>query len=154
MQTKYVLIILSIIAAGCTPVDNDDSAVAPPAESSRPDATLKNTYWKLVSIDGEPYEHNSSNREPRLQFRLDEDRLTGFTGCNDFTGAYSVDGDSNSLELVEIAVTMKACIEGMAIEQRYLQALRGVDGYRISGDTLELREGDTPRLGFEAVYLQ
>jgi heat shock protein HslJ len=133
------------MAAGCAPA-------APPSENSRVDATLKNTYWKLVSIAGEPYVHASPNREPRIQFRHGEDRLTGFTGCNDFTGSYSVDGDR--LQLGEIAVTQKACLEGMAIERRYLLALRTVDAYRISGDSLELLEGKSPRLGFRAVYLQ
>ncbi len=125
---------------------------ARPSENSRADATLKNTYWKLISIAGEPYEHTSSNAEPRIQFSLGEDRLSGFTGCNDFTGSYSVDGDR--LELGVVAATRKACLEGMNIEQRYLQALRAVDAYRISGNMLVLLEDGSPRLGFRAVYLQ
>lgn len=127
------------------------TTATPPSENPQVDAPLRNTYWKLVSITGKSYQHASSNREPRIQFRLDGDRLSGFTGCNDFTGTYSVDG--NQLALGEVAVTERACLEGMDIEQRYLRALGTVDAWRISGDGLELLEGDSPRLGFMAVYL-
>jgi putative lipoprotein len=125
--------------------------VAPATPPRTPDASLTNTYWKLVGIGDEPYTHETSNREPHIQFREQQGNMTGFTGCNNITGPYSVDGDK--LDLGEIAVTMKACIEGMDVEQRMLAALRGVNRYEISGNTLRLLEGDAAALEFEAVYL-
>jgi putative lipoprotein len=125
---------------------------AAPGGQAKPDATLSNTYWKLVSIGGEDYDHATANREPHIRFRQDGDRLSGFTGCNEFTGSYRVDGDR--LELGEVAATQRACLEGMDIEQRYLRELRAVDAYLISGDTLELLESGTSKLGFEAVYFE
>ena len=131
----------------------DIMLVAPASgPSPKADATLRNTYWKLVSIRGEPYDHATANREPYIQFKLDGERMVGFTGCNQFTGSYRVDGDR--LELGEIAVTRKACLEGMDVEQQYMQALRTIDAYRISGESLALLEAGTQALGFEAVYFQ
>jgi len=125
---------------------------APPASSAAaPDAPLTNTYWKLVGIGSEPYEHGTDNREPRLQFGKQEGVISGFTGCNNLTGGYAVDGDR--LDLTEIAATQKACIEGMDVEQRFLQALRQVNCYEISGDTLQLYRDDVLELEFAAVYL-
>jgi putative lipoprotein len=126
--------------------------VAPAAPPARPDASLTNTYWKLVGIGGESYRHESRNREPYVRFGERDGRVTGFTACNSFTGTYSIDG--GALALGELAVTRRACIEGMAVEQRFLEALRQVDYYEISGDTLKLLRGKSPALEFAAVYLQ
>jgi putative lipoprotein len=126
--------------------------VAPAAPPPRPDAPLTNTYWKLVGIGSESYDHNTNNREPRVRFGKREGVISGFTGCNEFTGGYVIDGDR--LELDEIAATQKACLEGMEVEQRFLQALRRVNRFEISGDSLQLLQDDTPELAFEAVYLQ
>jgi putative lipoprotein len=126
--------------------------VAPAAPPATPDASLTNTYWKLVGIGGESYRHQSRNREPHVRFGKREGSVTGFTGCNSFTGSYSVDGDA--LGLGEIAATQRACIEGMDVERRFLEALRQADRYEISGDTLKLFRGKSPALEFAAVYLQ
>jgi putative lipoprotein len=126
--------------------------VAPARSAATPDAPLANTYWRLTSLGGEAYSHQSKNREPHIKFSQADERLSGFTGCNEFTSSYSLDG--NTLALGEVAATQKACIEGMDIEQPYLQALRKVNRYRISGNRLQLIGADGPVLEFEAVYLQ
>jgi putative lipoprotein len=130
----------------------DLMVVAPAASPRKPDAPLTNTYWKLVGIGNEPYRHNTNNREPRLRFGREEGALSGFTGCNNISGGYVVDGDR--LDLSEIAVTQKACVEGMDVERRFLQALRQVNRFEISGDSLRLLQDDSLALEFEAVYLQ
>jgi heat shock protein HslJ len=75
--------------------------------------------------------------------------VSGQTGCNSFTGGYETSGDS--LQLGNLAVTMRACISGMETERAYLDNLGAVNRYGISGNTLTLYAGDGPVLGFEAV---
>ena len=65
----------------------------------------------------------------------------GSTGCNRYTGPYTVDGDS--LELGTIATTQIACPPPAdAVERAYLAALERVAGWRVEGDELLLRDAD------------
>jgi putative lipoprotein len=116
---------------------------------ARPDASLTDTYWKLTSIGADAYQHESDQDEPHLKFDAGAGTVSGQTGCNSFTGGFETSGDS--LQLGNLAVTMRACISGMEIERAYLDKLGAVDRYGISGDRLTLYAGDDPVLGFEAV---
>ena len=67
--------------------------------------------------------------------------LSGSTGCNRFFGGFElVDG---GLLLTPGGMTMMACPEDvMRQEQALLEALKAATGYRITGERLELLEGD------------
>jgi heat shock protein HslJ len=56
-----------------------------------------------------------------IQFRS-EGKVSGFTGCNRFTGSYSQDGDG--LSIGPLATTRRACLpELMKREQQFLAML-------------------------------
>jgi heat shock protein HslJ len=77
----------------------------------------------------------------RLQF-LDDTRVAGFGGCNDFSGSYKLYGAR--LSLGPLAATRKACVqpEGvMAQEAAFLRALESAATARREGPRLELRTG-------------
>ena len=119
---------------------------------TKPDASLTNTYWKLVSVGSETYRHEGGNREPHLQLRHDGNAVTGFGGCNTYTGRFERDESTARLRFVQLVATQRACVEGMEIEARFLAALREANRYAIRGDTLRLLRDDEDLLGFEAVY--
>jgi putative lipoprotein len=123
--------------------------VDPPA--GMPDALLTNTYWKLTTIGTEPYRHQSAEREPHIRFNGEDATVSGRTGCNTFSGGYEMAG--NDLKLGNLAVTQRACIEGMETERIYLDALGATDRFEITGDTLTLFAADKALLGFQAIYL-
>lgn len=125
--------------------------VAPPKPAKKPDATLTNTYWKLVAIEGNAYQHLAHNREPHMQFGVEGNTVSGFTGCNNLAGSFATDGDKLELKM---AAQQRACLEGMDTEQLFLKALHRVNRYQIAGDSLALYENDSPVLRFNAVYLQ
>ncbi len=70
----------------------------------------------------------------------DDGRISGATGCNDFTGAYVVDGASLTIE--RVAATRRACVDDtgavQAQESGYLAALESVRSFRQAGDELTL----------------
>lgn len=124
--------------------------VGGPGPETKPDASLTNTYWKLVSVGGEMYRHVGANREPHLKLLERDNAVTGFGGCNGYSGRIELaDG---MLRFSDLAVTQRACLEGMEIESRFLAALREANRYAIRGDTLRLLRDDEDVLGFEAVY--
>ncbi len=116
------------------------------------DNPLRGTYWKLVSLEGEPIQVADRKREPHLIFATEEQRVSGSGGCNRVTGGFDLGGDK--LRLRQMAGTMMACPAGMDQESRFLQSLSKVERYHISGDHLELLDASgTVLVRFEAVTL-
>lgn len=121
--------------------------------STTPDASLTNTYWKLVELDGEPAALGAGGRELHIVLTSEENSVRGFSGCNRFTGGYEV--NDNQLRFKELASTMMACMEVMELEQRFLVNLEGTMRFTIRGYSLALYSGDERLiLRFEAVALQ
>lgn len=69
-------------------------------------------------------------------------RVSGTTGCNQFTSSYSVDGDA--LRFSKTATTRRACADPAVGEQEhaFLRALESVATMRFEGDRLDLRSKD------------
>jgi putative lipoprotein len=117
---------------------------------TKPDGSLTNTYWKLVSIGGEPYRHDGTHREPHLKLQAEGETVTGYGSCNSCSGRFERDGDM--LRFRDLVVTQRACLQGTAVEGRFMAALLEVNRHEIQGDTLRLLRDDAALLGFEAVY--
>ena len=103
-------------------------------------ASLRDTYWKITRLGGEPVLVPEGRREPHLQLRSAESRLTGFDGCNNFTGVYSVEEDR--ITLGPVAGTLMACLPGMNYEGRIPRSFDQVRRWRIRGEHLELLAED------------
>jgi heat shock protein HslJ len=74
-----------------------------------------------------------------------EGALSGSTGCNNFRGSYSVDGDN--LAISPLAATKKACApELMEQERQFLAALQSAASYSISANVLTIRDAGGARL--------
>lgn len=117
------------------------------------DSPLRNTYWKLVRLNGAPVRVAERQREPHLILARGEQRVSGEGGCNRLTGSFGLEGDR--LRFRGMAGTMMACPDGMEQEQRFLQALEKVERYRISGSHLEMLAGTGAVVArFEAVALR
>ena len=118
-----------------------------------PDASLTETYWKLIELGGQAAVVGAGGREPHMLLASDGSRVHGFSGCNRFTGSYRrTDGQ---LSFTRLASTRTACMEGMEQEQRFLDALGRTSRFTIRGDQLTLDSADAqPSMRFVAVALQ
>jgi heat shock protein HslJ len=106
------------------------------AQPVRVDRPLVNTYWRLLTLDGQAVHFHGPGREPHLLLHVDAARATGSGGCNTYTGTYRA--DAGKLSITSVASTMMACVEGMEVESGFHAALAATKGYRISGDSLTL----------------
>ena len=79
---------------------------------------------------------------------FDDGRLAGSTGCNRYTGPYSVEGET--LQLGAVASTRMACVPPAdAVEREFLAALEQVARWRSDLDGLVLMDdGDAELLRF------
>jgi heat shock protein HslJ len=117
-------------------------------------APIEGAAWRLTHIPGAQSAALAQLNRP-VTMRLESGRLSGFAGCNNFTGSYSLDG--NQLKIGPVASTQMACPEpGSSIESTFHKALSGtlsiaVDGDHLnattaSGDTLRFQKEPTPQL--------
>jgi putative lipoprotein len=121
-------------------------------QRSRPDASLFNTYWKPVELQGKPVLTGSDQRELHMVLTGRDNRIRGFSGCNRFFGHYAVSNDQ--LYFNQLASTRMMCFEAMEQEQQFLETLGSASRFEINGDVLMLYAADGRAiLRFEAVYL-
>lgn len=136
------------MTAGCSsaPIDNHERA-------ERPDESLINTYWKLVSLDGAPVITHKDFREAHLVLQQQASRLAGATGCNTLMGSYRVENER--IVFGQIASTKMACPTAqMKTERDFLAALKEVTAWSVDGSMLVLSgDNNEPLAVFEAVHL-
>ena len=105
---------------------------------------LSETIWYLQNYydGGEAILSTLDGTEITAYF--DEDgNLTGFGGCNNYSGSYQVDGEKIEIELGPLTMMFCEQPEGtMDQEAAYLQALDSATSYRILGDALVMQDGN------------
>lgn len=123
-------------------------------EGPMSDATLENTYWKLQELGGQPARVAENIAEPHLLLHPADQRASGSTGCNRFTGSDSLSGDS--LRLGPLASTRRACLdpEMNRQERAFLEQLGGTHRWQVTEDTLVLWSEAGPVARFAAQYLR
>lgn len=134
---KKISVLLSLIVvmsfASCSSVGN-----------LNPMSLLTGNNWVLSSLMGKALDPaNFLNGLPSLGF-LDGGGLTGFTGCNNFNGNFSLDGTKINLD--PGAMTKKAC-EGSG-ENDFLGALSQVSNFKVAKNKLTLLDGAKELLSF------
>lgn len=132
------------------PFDQAARADQPQATS----ATLQDSYWKLVELQGKPVTLLAGQeREVRITLASPDQRLMGFSGCNALGGSYVQNG--TSLKFEKLASSMRLCEPALnALERQVLAALAASKGQRIDGQRLSLLAGAQVLARFEAVYLK
>ncbi|MGB1308273.1 MAG: META domain-containing protein [Oceanihabitans sp.] len=82
---------------------------------------------------------NKNIIEPKLTltFNAEDNRVSGFAGCNNFSGAYTTSG--NTLKIDKLIRTEKYCKRFMDIEQSYIHALQNTSSYILLEGTLFLK---------------
>ncbi len=90
--------------------------------------------WKVVEIKGNKLnETELENGYPKIIFG-ENNKLTGFTGCNTFSGTFKVE-DSN-ISLDPGVMTKMMC--GDDIEMRLLSAIKNITKWKFADKKLEL----------------
>ena len=97
--------------------------------SPAPGATLEGSAWSVESIGGQP---TIEAARPTMAFAADGN-VSGFAGCNQFNGTYTVDGDK--LTVGPLGMTRMACAENVNLEeQAFVGALQGATNWAIGSD--------------------
>lgn len=152
--------ILAVLFVSCNASKSTTTATAPknvdaasvPVTSnpSSDEADLGGT-WELVSLISEPTPFNTlyPSVKPTVSFDARPKQVSGTTGCNSYTGSYSLDGKTISFGN-GFATTKMAC-EGNG-ETIFIQRLTKANKFFIKDQTtLMLLDGDVALLEFKKI---
>jgi copper homeostasis protein (lipoprotein) len=123
-------------------------------ERNLAEASLTNTYWRIVRLDGERVGVVEGRREPHLLLRADEPRFRATVGCNQIIGSYQLNG--RALAFKAAASAMMACPPPLDhLERRLTSMLERTASWRINAQFLELEDGDGKAIALlQAVYIR
>ena len=104
-------------------------------------ANLVEKKWKLIEINGVAL--TSMNPQPAIEafimFQANENRVSGVSGCNNFTGTYKA-GPGTTLQFSGVASTRKMCLD-MTVEDQMNKLFQTVDSYTVQDGTLSFKQG-------------
>ena len=133
---KLLWALLPLLAIACNRKQSESTM--------QPNAPFENTRWKITSVAGV---EKLPATEKEMFARFNEGRFSAYAGCNQMTGAYTLDG--SKLKITGPASTMMACPEPvMAAERAILDALAKVDRFDFD------EAGDLLLIGGDAVLLR
>jgi len=155
------VILVLILGGGCKTtttsriVSESDSQIK--AVAQQPEG-ITERYWKLIELNGKPVvlDASTGGRNAFIILKIEENRVNGNTGCNTLTGAYEIDPTRYRIRFLQMAVTLKACMN-MEVENELKRVLELVDNYAMSADEKYLglnRARISPLALFEAVYMR
>jgi heat shock protein HslJ len=131
LNRKFLVLFAPVLLmlAGCVSAPATDSAGGDTAG-----VPLSNTYWQLVKVGPEALPDAADERQPHILF-LDNGRVRGFSGCNQYRGDYRVAGDN--LMFDAMSSTRMAC-GGSQTEQLLFAAFARTVGVNLDGTRLRL----------------
>jgi heat shock protein HslJ len=134
MHIMNKLIVTLALLAPMLLISSCNSVKSPTAKS----ATLANTSWKLVNING----NKMGKRKRPITLSFTDTRASGYSGCNQYFSDYSI-SNSNDIKFKPIIRTKMRCPRGnmMKRERNYLGKLRATRSFRERGDHLILKGG-------------
>ena len=98
--------------------------------------------WKLIELNGAALStKNPQPAEAFIIFQINDNRVSGNSGCNNFTGTYKR-GTGSDLHFSNMVSTRKLCIN-MTVENQMNQVFQNVDSYTLQNATLSLNQGET-----------
>lgn len=113
------------------------------------DPRIEGQKWLLTEVMGQAYAPSDDGREAFLFLDGDLNRASGNASCNNFFGGYVIETGQRIRFAGNMGATMMACPD-MSTEQSFMEALRTVDNYSVSGDELTLNKARmAPLLRFQ-----
>lgn len=119
-----------VVASSAVPSAAADSLVLPPI-------TLTDRQWALVALgDGSAPPVGAQGRQATMRLDAASLRVSGFAGCNRFSGSYTQTGDT--LRFGALGATKMHCPDGEALERIVLSLVPRVTTWAIIDGRLHL----------------
>jgi heat shock protein HslJ/uncharacterized lipoprotein NlpE involved in copper resistance len=122
----------------------------PDGDAGAPNALVSPSRWVLTELMGKQVDQDlDAARLPWLKFEREGGRVSGFSGCNRFSGSVEVAAEDR-IRFSRMAMTRMACPD-MGGETDLLKVLETADSYRLEDQGLVLyQDHRTPLARFRA----
>jgi heat shock protein HslJ len=128
---KHFLILMLDIALLFTGCNSSKKSVS--GELKNQDTTLlSRTNWQVIEINGSVIT-STMKRKPYLKFSEDN-KVSGFAGCNGFGGNYTL--KNNSTITIDNVISTKMACPDLAIENNLFRVFENTNNFIVKGDTL------------------
>ena len=95
--------------------------------------------WEVVQLGAKNLLDTEGVKLPTMNFNSEEKTVSGTTGCNNYTGGYSV--DVYGIEFAEnMIMTKMACPDADAIETAFIDVMKQATKFKLDGDELMLMD--------------
>lgn len=141
-----LILALGLMRCGTMKTNNNNPMETP----ETPRALLLDGEWTLNYVMNAPGSFETLYpKAPVLRVDSRDGKVSGFSGCNQFTGILEVDG--NKLKWAENFATTRKMCPNMEAEEFFLSSLKKANTYSVSnkGNTLNLIMGDIAFMRFE-----
>lgn len=111
--------------------------------------------WQLIYITDNnlPWKQIYPNGSPTIKFDENEQRISGFAGCNNYTGSFVAAGYTLSIP-DHMAMTRKMCVDGAEGEDLFTSTIGRVTKWKMSNDsTLNLLSDDITIMRFHKLLV-
>lgn len=157
MKLIFKIFFLGLVTASftnCSQTKKSTATTNNMTSSNTPNASLTETYWKLMELMGKPVTMTPADKkEIHITLRKEGTRIEGFGGCNGFGGTYETKNNFN-ISFGSMIGTMIAC-PALETENELFNVLKNADNYYVIGDTLSLSKGRMATMAkFVAVYFK
>lgn len=143
MKINSVLVIMTMFLFALAGCDNSKKATDNTSTSNMK-ANLIDGTWEANYIMNtpKPFADLYANQKPTITFNSTTGKVSGQSGCNNYNGTFSLDGNKVSFE-EDMALTRKMCPD-MTGENTFMETLKKVNTYSVTeqGKTLNLIMGD------------
>ena len=102
-----------------------------------PDANWTGRRWVLTEMKGVPVQLSGGRRDAYINFDAGAKTFAGNGGCNQISGAYTL--DKKEIHFGEVISTKMSC-EDIQFENTFLSTLNAVDHYEQRGNDLLLKK--------------
>lgn len=102
--------------------------------ASEPAIALKT--WNVVALGSQMAPVGAGGHYLTMVFGPATGRVSGFGGCNQYNGPYTLVGDS--IAIGPVVSTKMACVESMDLESRFLSTLPTLTHLQVTDSTLTL----------------
>ncbi len=108
----------------------------PRGEKSNPTDYQESLHGNWINTTIQDIPTNRSSATPQLELNLNQERIIGNNGCNDYMGAIA-EVNQKTLRFGRISATKKLCPD-MDVPNRFTKALNTIVAYQLEGSNLTL----------------
>ncbi len=132
---KYLFIsLVAVIFFSCSP-------------KFAPDAGWGQKHWVLVKMKDVPVQQSGGRKDAYISFETNDKRFNGNGGCNQFSGAYTI--NKSEIRFGETRSTKMSCVD-IEFENTFLSVLNSIDRFDQNGNELLMKRKKETLLVFRA----